>query len=334
MEAANSTKPSVMNKPPKSRRLLWVILSVVLVLGVFGLVLYQTGVLPKYFRSKDVVARVGNHYITKQEVQKTSEDAVKAGFYPESDKTIRNLIMDYWIYSLAAKEYNINVSDSEAVDYFRKTLQPGPLKDASTYNNSYVRYRAYATILQSKIFERATSTGKGSFVIGHFDQNLLRNTPALKALSNEQYDALLASDKKYATDFINDIYNKLKSGKIDMNKAMQLEIDDSKIGAKALPNLGHSSIFGDPVSMPGNTAGYLAGSNKEFKQKIAKLKPGELSEPFTMEVQLGPNESSAKVDGYWLVVKVDEFYDKGPKFDSANQTIEYFKKKYGYEIYL
>lgn len=323
-----------MHKPKKSRKLLWIILAVVVaVLAVGGLLLYRTGVISGIFRSKDIVARVGTHNITKQEVQKTSEDAIKAGFRVEKQTEIRDLIMNYWLSTLAAQEYDLKVSDNEAIDYFKLINPPKESYLSYDINNSYVRYRAYSSILQSKIADIIANPGTGTYVIAHFEQNLLRDTPELKALTDAQYNALVAADKKYATDFINDIYSQLKSGKIDMNKAMQIEIDNPVIGKKPLPTSVHSSSFGQLSKSAGGVPSYTIATSQQFKEKTKNLKAGELSEPFIMQLPIGFKEDGQKVDAYWLIVKMDKDNSKGPKFGSTNEAIEYFKKKYGYEIY-
>lgn len=319
--------------PLKKRRFVWIIIGSIVLLVLFAFIAFRLGFLGSIFRDKNIVAKVGVHNITKQEVQKTVEDVPKAGFYPESQETMRKLIMDYWLYTLIAKEYGIEVSDQEALDYLKvqvSSIKPSPSLDI---NNSYVRYRAYKDYLQFKLVTVINSPQSGSYILAHFDQNLARDTLKLKALTNDQYQAVLKADRAYATDFINTVYTKLKTGTITFEQGMELQLNDKVIGSKALSTATQSMNFGQ--SNPNSSTGSVSpiSGNPQLQAKIRQLKAGEMSEPFIIKAQAGPEESADLVDILWVIIKVDTVNSKGPSFDNPDAAIQNFKDKYGYEVF-
>lgn len=323
-----------MKKPKKRKKLYWLTFAVLIIaLAVGGFLLYRSDIITKTFRNKDIIARVGSNNITKQEVQKVRDDMLRAGFYIESEDKIRDLIMNYWLLILASREYQLDISDKEVLSYLQSSLSGSPQKINFDINNSYIKYKGYFDLLQNRLTNIVSNYGSGAYVIAHFDQNMVRNTTQLKSLSDEQYKQLLDDDRKYATDFINKTFNELKTGKITFEQAMQIQIDDPKIGKKALNTAPQSSKFGSMSELGPGMKTSNFDSDPQFRQKIDNLKPGEFSEPFMMQVMLGANENSPKADGIWIIAKIDSINSKGPKFDTLNAAIQFFKQKYGYEVY-
>jgi hypothetical protein len=315
---------------PSSKKTKTVLLLVLglLIIATLGFVAYR---LKDPKNNSNNVGKVGDHVVTKSEVNDTANALKETGFAPESEEQIRGLVMNYWLYNLIAKDYDIKVTDQEALDYLKSqtaNIKPTPNLDI---NNQYVRYRAYTNIFQSRLAKVINTPRSGAYVLAHFDQNIVQSTPQLKALSKEKYEALLAADKKYATDFINSISAKLKSGSITFDQAMELEKNDPKIGQKALPTSAHSSVFGKSEDV-GNSAQDISAT-PEIYDKIKNTKPGETSEPFVIKVQTGANLDSPTVDGIWVLVKVDADNSKGQQFDNINAALQHFKQKYGYEKY-
>lgn len=279
------------------------------------------------------LGKVGDHIITKAEVQDTLNAQKETGLYEESENQIRSLVMNYWLYQLAAKEYGVQVNDQEAVDYIKNqttNVKPAPVLEI---NNQYVRYRAYVGLWQARLTTIISTPRSGAYVLAHFDQNIVQATPQLKALSKEKYDALLAADKKYATDFINGVSDKLKAGSINFDQAMELEKNDPKIGVKALPTAAHSSAFGKTNQSVATDGANDLSKSPQIEDKIKSMKSGETSAPFVIKVQTGANLDSPMVDGIWVIVKLDADGSAGQQFDNLNAALQYIKQKYGYEIY-
>lgn len=317
-----------MHKPKKSRKLLWIILALIIIaVSIGGFFLYRTGSVNKLLRG-DVVARVGNHNITKQEVQQVKAAELAAGFYGDSDETIKKLIMDYWLYSMAAEEYGIKPNDTEALENLKNKTDFIKLSSDQAINNSYVKYRAYKDYYQKQLTTILNSPQKGAYIIAHFDQNFGRDTTALKALSDQQYQDLLKVDRDYATNFINDVYAKIKSGQITFEEGMKMQLDNKIIGKVAMSTAVMSAKFGQPSNIPGGQESIV--KNSQIQAKVNELQAGGISEPFIVKVPAVFTQPNNLVDGFWVIVKVDST-NSGPKFDSVNAALQHFKQKYGYE---
>jgi hypothetical protein len=323
------------NKPSLARRLipsktrlkspLFIAAALVVIAGL-GFVGYKVTQ-----KDPNKLGKVGDHIVTKNEIQDTLKAGQQAGFYPESEDQIRTLAMNYWLYLLIAKEYNIQVGDQEAIDGLKTRITTIKAKPSLDINNQYVRYLAYTNVLESKLGDIINTPRSGAYVLAHFSQNLVQATPELKALSKEKYDALLAADKKYATDFINNVSAKLKGGTMTFDQAIELEKNDPKIGQKILPTFVHSSKFGKAESTTGGAQ--EVSKISDIQSKIESLKAGETSDPFVIKVQTTADQDSSKVDGIWVIVKVDTDNAAGPQFDTINAALQHFKQKYGYEVY-
>lgn len=319
-------------KKPNNKKLFWIIAGFVLAMATLFVVLWVTGVLGNIFRSKDVLGSVGGRNITKQDVEKTSREMTEAGFFEEEQSQTLGLIMDYWLYTLAAKKYGIEVNDRVALDYLKSELAGSGLGENLDMNNNYVRYRAYRDYLRDEFTTLIESPQKGAYILAHYDQNFGQATPELKALSKAQYDALLKADRDYATNFINDVYAKLKAGSITFEQGMQMQLQDKVIGENALPTAIQSQAFGVKQASNGEYVDPISG-NPQVKSQIEKLKAGEISEPFILKVPPGMVPTNDLVDGIWMIVKVDSINSKLPKFDSLAAAWASFKKDYKYVIY-
>ncbi len=137
----------------------------------------------------------------------------------------------------------------------------------------------------------------------------------------------IARDKKYAEDFITNLYNKVTSGQITFEQAMNMERKDPRVGLKAYPELEHSDSFDttfrsrDVINSP------------SIREKISSIKAGEITEPFVVRVNNSLADSSSTAESYFLVVRMDETSGSytGMDFD---QYLNEAKQRLGYAIYI
>jgi len=142
------------------------------------------------------------------------------------------------------------------------------------------------------------------------------------------------SDKAYATDFINKLAEQIKSKQTDFQMGIDKELADSKIGQSALPTVVQSGTF-NKVGGPFPTPADQIFTDPAVKSKIATLNKGDISDPFLVKIATSTDPAKPQlVDGYWLLVKIDDNTKyKNNNYSDFNSAINVYKKKLGYAVY-
>lgn len=279
------------------------------------------------------LGKVGDHIVTKDEVQALEQGVGQAGFYPEDEEQLLTLAMNYHFYTTLAKEYELEVSEEEALNHLKARIshiKPSPNLDMG---NQYVKYRAYGDILSTKLPLLMQSQHSGRFIVAHFDKNFDKSLSKLRDLTEEQHEALMAQDRQYATDFINKAYADIKSGKITFDQAMARQRKDPKLGEKALPTSYHSEAFNKP-NEDAVYRGVTITNNPEIYEKIKGLNAGDMTEPFILKAQQNAAPDAPLVESSWMIVRIDKTNGtNGLQFGSSLEGLQHFKQKLGYEIY-
>lgn len=330
IDPENKPSPGKRRRLPKiSRR--GVVVTGVIIIAVVVLAFAGSKIVE---RDPNHLGKVGDHIVTKDEVRALEEGVRQAGFYPETQEQLLNLAMGYHLDTQVAKEYELEVSEEEALNNLKARtshIKPAP---HLAMENQYVKYRAYRDILSAKLPLLMQSQQSGRFIVANFDKNFDKSLNSVKSLTEEEHKAIMKQDKDYATDFINKLYKDIKSSKITFDQAMERERKDPKLGEKAISASFHSDSFNKQKDNKTiQVSSITITGNPEIYEKIKDLKAGEMSEPFYFKSQSGPAEGSPRVDSAWMIVIVDEVHNTGPQFDNVLEAQQYFKQKYGYELY-
>lgn len=289
---------------------------------IFLLVLIGLGVLLRNVShiGQKVYAQAAGHKIYKQDVKKLIGDNKNV-----SDHDAAKILADKYLTEAMAKQYGITVTDEDVQNAY-KGIDIKQLKTKNPYG--------YQNLVNETYFAKLSASNegvyKGKLLVAHFSRYVAYQSPLLaerKAQNpNLGNQAAIAADKKYAQDFITNLYNQIKAGKITFDQAIQMEHNDPVVGEKAYPSLSHSSTFDGPLSQIDLLNAYT------IYQKVNAIKPGQTTGPFVVRVSSSMYDGST-AESYFLVVRLDSRSGGDGSMD-FQQALAQAKQKLGYKVYV
>ncbi len=268
---------------------------------------------------KKIYAQAAGHKIYEQEVQDLIGNSKGV-----SDHDAAKVLADKYLVETLADEQGISISDQEI------EAEYGPEINKQRGSEKFF----YQSKVNQLYFERLSAHNqgiyKGKLLVAHFSRFIAFDSPLLEedkaAEPRIGNPAATAQDKKYARDFINNLYNDINSGRISFDEAIKIEQKDPRLGSNAYPSLSHSGIF-DTSNGPNGLI-----SPESISSQISNIKPGELSGPFVVKV---PNslDGDSEVESYFLVIQMDKA-SGGSNTKDFRQYLEEAEKRLGYKIYV
>lgn len=303
---------SRLNTKGNKRKLLGLI-AIVLV-AVIAWFIYSNNV-----RENDkLLADVAGHKIYQQEVKDFTAYSSNV-----NEKDATEVLANKYLLEALAKEQGISVSDQEITEQFGTDI-----KDKYFGNNYGYQYQVNE-LYMAKLAAHNEGIYKGKYVVAHFSRYVPYDSPVLaddKAANPKiGNEAAIAKDREYAEQFINGIYDQIKSGKLSFEQAAKIEKRDSVVGEKIYPALSHSGSFNTSISSNGLVV------LDSTKPTLNQLNSGDISKPFVVKVSNSANNDST-AESYFLVVQMDE--KSGGGNTDFSQYIEEAKQRLGYKIYV
>ena len=306
-----------LNTKGNKRKILGLLLIIVVV--ATGFIIWSLGS-DKLNDKGNVLAEAAGHKIYEDEIR----DLLGDNKDNISDRDAATVLADKYLIESLAKERGVTVNDKELSDQYGKET----LKQKDTFEYAY--QNKLNQVYLSKLAANNKGVYKGKFLIANFSQNVqvYPTLPEDKAHNPDLGNAeAIARDKKYAEDFITDLYNKVTSRQITFEQAMNMERKDPRVGVKAYPELEHSDSFDttfrsrDVINSP------------SIREKINSIKAGEITEPFVVRVNNSLADSSSTAESYFLVVRMDETSGSYTGMD-FEQYLNEAKQRLGYAIYI
>lgn len=265
-----------------------------------------------------VYAQAAGHKIYKQDVKNLVGNTKGV-----SDHQAATVLANKYLLQAMAKEQGVTVTDKdvEAVSGL-SAAGLSSLKTMSKYSYQAQVNSAYS----NKLSNQYQGVYKGYVLVAHFSRYIPDQpvTPQLHAAIPQMGDAgAIASDKKYAQDFINNLYDQIKAHKITWDQAAQMEINDPTIGTNMYPALSHSGPFDTAKA---EQPLFIAPS---AQAKVSTLKDGQVTKPFVVSVY---NPSTGQnFESYFLVVRMDST-SGGHATGSFSQYLTQSKKRLDYKV--
>ncbi|HEX5797508.1 MAG TPA: hypothetical protein VFX86_03910 [Candidatus Saccharimonadales bacterium] len=309
-------RPSGLKKPDfKNRKVQALSLLLIIALGFAAwALLIDDGVR----KGEKVYAEAAGHKIYKKEI-----DDLIGQRKDISEHDAATVLADKYLVEALAKERGITVTDKElAASYDKDTL-----KQKTDYKYAY--QNKLNQLYLSKLQAHNNGVYKGKMLVANFS-NHVAYEPALP--EDKERDPLLgdpkaiAKDKKYAKDFITDLYNKITSGEITFDQAIKMEHADPRLGKEAYTSLSHSGSF--DTSLRPQPVFNVAS----IRQKINNIKAGEITKPFVVRVS-NSLEGDSTAESYYLVVKMDQTSGSYTGMDFT-QYLDQAKQRLGYKVYV
>ncbi len=299
---------------PANRAIFAYILLAVIVLAVGWLIVKK-----ELHVGEKVYAQAAGHKIYKQDI----EDLVgnNKGI---SDHDAAKVLADKYLIKAMAKGKDIAVTEKDLV------VQYGSATTGQKESNKYAYQNKENQLYFQKIQNYNYGIYKGKYLIGNFSRNVEFHPqlPEDKIINpNLGNPAAIAKDKKYAQDFLTQLYNQVKSGKITFDQAMQKERNNPRIGVKAYPSLPHSGPFDTS-----NGPNYPALKPASIRQKINDIEADEVTAPFVVRVG-NSLEGNSTAESYFLVIDMDK---SSHSYTSVyfTQYLEQAEQKFGYKVYV
>lgn len=292
----------------------WLVISGVLLIVIVGLWVVNNGT-----PWNKPLAEVDGRKIYKSDVKKLMKGSEHASEYGAAV-----ILADKYLTEAMGKKYNVTISDEDAkIEY--------PDIETLKKNDPYAYQNVMNQVFFRKLRAQYNGTYKGKLVVAHFSKNVPYDSPLLERKKSQNPKlgdaAAIAADKKYAQDFITDLYNKVKSGAITFDQAMEAERTHPELGEKSTYiTLGHSMSF-DGTLRDNNLLGAAT-----IRKQVERLKPGELTKPFVVRANSSMNDNST-AESYWLMVQLDA-KSGGGQGDSFDEGLVRDKKELGYKIYV
>lgn len=305
-----------LKKPDlKNKKFYAVLLAVAVVLIgwlAFGDKLHKPG--------EKVYAEVAGHKIYKSEI----DDLIGKRKINLHDAA--QVLADKYLVQELAKEQGISIGDQDIEKEYKTKYGKVP-KDYKT-KNKYAYQQDVNQLYLTKL--RAYNNGiyKGKLLIANFSRHVaFQPTLPEDELSDPKLGnpTAIAKDKEYAKNLITKLRNDVESGKITFDEAINIEHNDPEVGEHAYPTVAHSRSFDTSYF----TDSIL--SVDSIKEKVSKIKSGELTEPFVVKV---PNSFDGKstAESYFLVIKMDE--SSGGSGMNFQEYIDNAKERLGYKLYV
>jgi hypothetical protein len=267
---------------------------------------------------KKIYAEAAGHKIYEEEIR----DFLGENTQGVSEHDAATVLADKYLVESLAKERGVTVTDEELVASYDKDT----LKQKDTFKYAY--QNKLNQVYLSKLGAQNEGVYKGKFLIANFSQNVQAypTLPEDKAnnpdLGNPK---AITKDKKYAENFITDLYNKITSGQITFDQAIKMEHEDSRVGLEAYPELAHSDSFDTTF----RSRDIL--NSPSIREKINSIKAGETTEPFVVRVNNSLADSNSTAESYFLVVHMDETSGSYTGMDFT-QYLKLAKERLGYKI--
>ncbi|HEX5456538.1 MAG TPA: hypothetical protein VFW77_04190 [Candidatus Saccharimonadales bacterium] len=305
--------PSFVKRPNFENKKAWLlaVLAVVIVFGVWAIFINKP--------HGKIYAQAAGHKIYKKEVKDLIGDHTEI-----TEHQAAQVLADKYLTEALAKERGITVTDKELADKYGKETLPQKTEFKYAYQNKLNQ------LYFSKLSAYNDGVYKGKFLIANFSQHI-QVYPTLP--EDRMHDpklgnaAAIAADKKYAEDFITDLYNKITSGKITFDQAIKLEHNDPRVGLKAYPELEHSGSF-DTTYTPRQII-----NNPSIREKINSIKAGETTKPFVVRVSNSLADPKSTVESYFLVVHMDQTSGSYTGTDFG-QYLKQAKERLDYKIFV
>lgn len=304
-------RPALKKPDYKSRKFIALLLVIILAVAA-GVLLYNKS---NPHRGEKVYAEAAGHKIYKSDI-----DNLLGKHKNISVHDAATVLADKYIAESLAKEQGITVTDKELSTQYGKDV----LKQKTTFQYAY--QNKLNQLYFAKLQAHSNGIYKGKMLVANFSRHI-QFYPTLPEDKMKDPSlgkpAAIAKDKKYAEDFITNLYDEITSGKITFDQAIHMEHNNPKLGLKAYPSLAHSGSF-DTTQAP-NPVLYVSS----IKQKINNIKAGEITRPFAVRVSTSLGDSSKTAESYFLVIKMDETsgsytgQDFGQYLDQAKQRLGY-----------
>jgi hypothetical protein len=294
---------------PSGKRKMSIVLAVLVVLVGGALLLHG-----KVHIGEKVYAQAAGHKIYKQDVQNLIGNTKGV-----TDRQAATVLADKYLTEALAKEQGITVSDKDLQTAY------GPVIETLKKNNEYSYQLQVNQLYFDKLQTYNQGVYKGYLLVGHFSRNIVLQPDSASGQVISTNSAAVAADKKYAQDFLTNLYNQIKAGKITWDQATQMEKDDPTIGTNMYPSLSHSGPFDAskaPISL------FTPASAQE---QLSKIKAGQISKPFVVSVTDSVGTDGQTFESYFLVVKMDSTAG-GKSGVGFQEELQQAKQRLGYKI--
>lgn len=236
------------------------------------------------------------------------------------------MLADKYFTEALAREKQISLSNTDVNKAWSEEYHSKPKV------GSYAWQDFKNGLMYRKLAASVNGEYKGKFLIASFNRYVAVQSPFLEekkkqnpAIGNEQ---LIAEDKRYASDFMSNIYFQLQSKQITFDQAIVMERNDPRIGEQAYQSSLHSGTFDNTKNLPVNDVVL----NESALSQITKFKPGEISKPFIVKVSDSayPTSKQSTAEAYFLIVQLDKSKPGVP--GSFDTYISKAKNRLGYKI--
>lgn len=264
-----------------------------------------------------VYAQAAGHKVYKSEI-----DDIRNGKNSITEHQAAVVLADKYLTQAMAKDHGVKVTEADIVKAY------GPTVEEQKKSNPYAYQNAVNQLYFVKLNANNQGNYKGKLLVANFSRNVPYDSallPEKKAANpNLGNPAAIAADKKYAKDFITNLYNQVTSGKMSFDQAMQEERANPVVGEKAYVTQDHSGSFDGPVSQINllNTDAVHA--------MLATTKAGTTTKPFVVRIPASIFNNST-TEGYYLVVKLDH-KSGGDSTMNFRQELAQAKKELGYKV--
>ncbi len=313
---------------------------VTIVLGVVVLAVLTFGgmYLAGTFRDPNVLATVGGQKITKADLNARIY-ATDFGGTPQNPtakidqkkkKDLLNELINDKIVAIEAPKLGISVSDAE--------VNSEVVKRASSYSKQTQAEQAISremvreALFDEKLKEKVLGDKEGSYILVNYSKNFESNmsiTPEQKAKEDIGRAQRIQDDTSYAKNLIDSIYADVKSGKMTFEQGMNKAKNDPRFGVEGYqPNTVLQSDNFDKNDYYQGTKIFSLGQNDEVKSYLDNMKPGEVSQPIAVKVeviQAGDTGKSEAKDGIWLIVKLKK--NENQLADSYDEWLQAKRKE-------
>lgn len=289
----------------QARRGTILIVAAILLL-IIGFVVYRVEVAHK------VLAQAAGHKIYKQDV-----DNLIGNNKHVSEHDAATVLANKYLTQAMAKEQGVTVTDEDLVATY------GPVINTLKKNNQYSYQLQVNQLYFDKLQTYNQGIYKGYLLVAHFSRNIVLQPDASGDTNTDQ--AAVAADKKYAQDFITNLYNQIKAGKITWDQAAQMQQADPILGLRMYGTLSQSGPFDTsraPVSL---------FTPPSAQQQLRNIKPGQISKPFVVKVTNTVGNKNQSFESYFLVVKMDSS-SGGQSSANFQQELQQAKKQFGYKV--
>lgn len=306
---AASHKPRRLAPLPSGKKKIFTALVVLLVL-ICGALLING----KVHIGEKIYAQAAGHKIYKQDVKNLIGNTKGV-----TDHEAATVLADKYLTEALAKEQGITVSDQDLQTAY------GPVIETLKKNNGYSYQLQVNQLYFDKLQTYNQGVYKGYLLVGHFSRNIVLQPDASGQIAATD-SAAVAADKKYAQDFLTNLYKQIKAGKVTWDQAAAMEKADSTLGQGMYSSLSHSGPF-DTSKAP-----VPLFAPDSAQQKLRQIKPGQTSKPFVVSVtnSVGMN-SDQTFESYFLVVRMDS--SAGGNNDlNFQQQLQQAKQRLGYKV--